>query len=75
MKQVSKTHEKMMAVLETIARKHLSLETLATRNGDGLDFSDQAVWSLEAALRAAYDAGMAARSGRAQQVTGSLAVN
>jgi hypothetical protein len=40
-----------------IARQHLNLETLEARNSDSLDFSDQAVWSLKAALEAAYAAG------------------
>lgn len=43
--------------LESIAQKHLGLETLATRNRDRLDFHDLAVWSIEAALKAAYEAG------------------
>ncbi len=40
-----------------IAKKHLNLETLETRNSDSLDFSDQAVWSLKAALFEAFKAG------------------
>ena len=40
-----------------IAREHLGIETLQTRNADGLDFHDLAVWSLKAALLAAYEAG------------------
>jgi hypothetical protein len=47
--------------IDAIAAEHLRLETLETRNSDGLDFSDQAVWSLKAALEAAYEAGRAAR--------------
>lgn len=43
--------------IEQIARKHLCIETLETRNSDALDFSDQAVWSIKAALEAAYLAG------------------
>jgi len=43
--------------IELIAEQHLRLETLETRNSDGLDFSDQAVWSIKAALEAAYEAG------------------
>lgn len=45
------------AMLEEIARRHLGLETLATRNSDRLDFHDMAVWSMRAALEAAYEAG------------------
>jgi len=40
-----------------IAQAQLGLETLETRNSDELDFSDVAVWSIEAALAAAYEAG------------------
>jgi len=47
--------------LERIALEILDLETLETRNSDSLDFSDQAVWTLMAALEAAYKAGQAAR--------------
>lgn len=37
-----------------IAKEILGLETLDTRNSDSLDFSEQAVWTLRAALEAAY---------------------
>jgi hypothetical protein len=39
-----------------IAAEHLHLGTLETRHSDSLDFSDQAVWMIKAALEAAYDA-------------------
>ncbi len=45
------------AQLQAIALEHLDLETLATRRSDSLDFSDQAVWSIKAALEAAFEAG------------------
>tara|TARA_R110000796_G_C14571530_1_gene435806 strand:- start:40538 stop:40795 length:258 start_codon:yes stop_codon:yes gene_type:complete len=45
-----------------IAKNDLSLETLETRSSDGLDFSDQAVWQLKAALNAAYLAGACAEA-------------
>ena len=63
------------AKLEAIARKHLHLDTLVTRNSDRLDFSDQAVWSLEAALLAAFEAGKSARDTRVNEVLGSRAMN
>ena len=44
-------------LLTKIAQKHLDIETLATRKSDRLDFHDVAVWSLKAALEAAYQAG------------------
>ena len=44
------------------ASRHLHLETLETRNSDGLDFHEVAVWSIRAALEAAFEAG---RQGRA----------
>ncbi|MES2685723.1 MAG: hypothetical protein V4706_02815 [Pseudomonadota bacterium] len=46
-------------LFERIAREHLHVETLVTRKMDGLDFHEVAVWSIEAALQAAYDAGKA----------------
>ena len=51
--------------LGRIAKELLGLDTLETRKSDRLDFSDQAVWQLRAALEAAYNAGKAApRKGR-----------
>lgn len=46
--------------IANIARQHLGLCTLETRDSDAKDFSDQAVWRLKAALEAAYQAGHAA---------------
>ena len=43
-----------------IAKKHLSIETLATRRSDSLDFPDVAVWCVRDALGAAYKAGFEA---------------
>ena len=45
------------ALLLEIAAKHFHLETL---NSDGLDFHNVAVWSIRAALEAAFAAGQAA---------------
>jgi len=45
------------AILAGIAREHLHIPTLATRRADILDFHDVAVWQVEAALKAAFDAG------------------
>ena len=36
------------ALLLEIAAKHFHVETLETRNSDGLDFHDVAVWSIRA---------------------------
>jgi len=41
-----------------IAKEHLNLETLETRNSDSLDFYDVSVWGIAAALEAAYQAGL-----------------
>lgn len=64
----SPAHQRRDEMLLVIAMKHLGRETLETRNSDSLDFSDQAVWSLKAALEQAYEcgvnAGVAAVSGR-----------
>ena len=43
--------------LAEIAARHLHLDTLKTRNSDILDFHDMAVWSIKAALEAAFEAG------------------
>lgn len=51
--------------IRIIAADKLNLETLETRYSDSLDFSDQAVWNIEAALRAAYRAGELAAKGTA----------
>ena len=49
------------ALLLAIARTHFrNIETLETRNSDGLDFHDVAVWAIRNALEAAYTAGQAA---------------
>ena len=43
--------------IETIANQMLGIDTLETRNRDGLDFHDLAVWQIKAALEAAFAAG------------------
>ena len=43
-----------------IAREKLGIATLETQRSDSLDFHDVAVWSVKAALEAAYRAGLAA---------------
>jgi hypothetical protein len=40
-----------------IAQKYLGIETLETRKRDRLDFHDVTLWSVKAALEAAYTAG------------------
>ncbi|SEO09798.1 hypothetical protein SAMN04488103_1123 [Gemmobacter aquatilis] len=45
------------ALLAEIARTHLGLPTLEERRSDSLDFHDLAVWSVKAALEAAFEAG------------------
>ena len=47
----------MEATLLQIAREHLGLETLEKRGSDKLDFSEQAVWAIKAALEEAFDEG------------------
>lgn len=47
-------------VFEQIAKKHLNIETLETRNSDGHDFHDCSVWCIKDALQAAYEAGQKA---------------
>ena len=48
------------ALLMEIAAKHFHIDTLEIRNSDGLDFHDVSVWSIRAALEAAFAAGQAA---------------
>ena len=48
------------ALIFEIAAKHFFIETLETRNSDGLDFHDVAVWAIRNALEAAFAAGHAA---------------
>ena len=43
--------------IDKIARETLSIETLDARGSDQLDFHTVSVWSLRAALAAAYEAG------------------
>jgi hypothetical protein len=45
------------AVVHTLAREHLYIDTLDTRGSDSLDFHEVAVWGVRAALEAAYEAG------------------
>jgi hypothetical protein len=48
------------AELARIAEKFLGVETLVTQRRDELDFHDLHVAALKAALKAAYEAGVAA---------------
>lgn len=45
-------------IFELIARKHLGIVTLQTRNSDRLDFRSVPVWGLKAALEEAFRAGV-----------------
>jgi len=58
-KTAAKTKAPSEALLLEIAAKYFRLETLETRNSDGLDFHDIAIWSIRAALEAAFAAGQA----------------
>ena len=44
-------------LVEDIAKRHLLVETLETRNNDSQDFYEVAVWCLKAALMEAFQAG------------------
>lgn len=44
-------------ILEKIAKDILFVETLETRNSDGLDFYDISVWGLKRTLLQAYKLG------------------
>ena len=45
-------------LIEQIAKKHINLETLKTRNSDSLDFHNVSVSSIKKALEEAFIAGM-----------------
>ncbi len=47
----------MNETLNQIARDHLAMDTLETRNSDELDFVECSVWAIKGALEAAYKAG------------------
>jgi len=49
-------------LFERIAREHLHVETLVTRNRDHLDFHEVSVRGIERALQAAFEAGQAAKA-------------
>ena len=53
-----KQNKDLKKLLAQIAKEHLLIETLETRNSDRLDFHDVAVWSIKSALEAAYVAGI-----------------
>jgi hypothetical protein len=44
-------------IVAAIAKEHLNISTLETRNSDHLDFHELAVWAIKRALEAAYQAG------------------
>lgn len=52
------TQQQIDQLLTDIAKKHLNIATLKTRNSDSLDFHDVAVWPIKEALREAYEAGL-----------------
>lgn len=60
MAELSKPIDADKAIAE-LATTKLGIETLDTRKSDSLDFHELAVWTLRAALAAAYEAGAAAQ--------------
>jgi hypothetical protein len=44
-------------ILAAIAKCHLGIVTLETRQADSLDYHDVSVWAVNSALKAAFDAG------------------
>ncbi len=67
-----RANERIAYQMETAledALQHLSgVETLQERKSDELDFHDVSVWSLKAALEAAYKAGRKDEMERAERV-------
>lgn len=53
----SENNLKPNLLISEIAAKYLGVKTLETQNSDALDFHDLAVWTLKAALEAAFNAG------------------
>ncbi|MFI5298960.1 MAG: DUF6900 domain-containing protein [Polyangiales bacterium] len=62
----TKISSQATSTLLDIARRHLRLETLETRNMDSLDFHELSVASIQDALEAAYLAGAASTKRRAR---------
>jgi len=54
-------NEKRAKALEEIANDCLGIETLRTQSNDSLDFHEVSIWSLKAALEAAYRLGRDSR--------------
>jgi len=52
------TMNQIDTLIAQIAKKHLDIETLETRNSDSLDFHDTAVWCIRNALEEAFKAGV-----------------
>lgn len=53
------TEKKLNKELTKIAKEHIvSFETFEKRWSDSLDFLETSVWSLESALKAAYELGL-----------------
>ena len=55
--------------IEDIAKNVLGLETLDTRKSDDFDFHEHAVWLVEAALEAAFFAGLEAAQKASKRFT------
>ena len=51
--------------IKEIASKYLSIETLDVQNSDDKDFHDLAVWDIERALMAAFEAGVVDQADKA----------
>ena len=52
-----RTSKSPAAVAARIAREVFAIETLETQHSDNADFHELAVWNIERALMAAYEAG------------------
>lgn len=55
--------------LSDIAKRHLGVATLNTRNSDQLDFYDLSVWKIKDALKEAFDAGKSNRPTNIQKLS------
>ena len=60
----------MENIIQKIAKENLRFDTLETQNSDSLDFKEQAVWDIKAALEEAYRAGQNAASHKGAKFEG-----
>jgi hypothetical protein len=58
--KTQKAEARLNEILTSIARNELGMETLEPQNSDTQDFHEVGIWEMKTALKAAYQAGLAA---------------